>query len=289
MSRPLALVLGRQAGLLLGSRLSDSYRLLRFEGGPLRLVFEVLARGAHIVHIEHSIVHLVAARLGGARVVFHPAPDTPQWALGLADVLVVRTDTEREHYERKCPGRYVAVVPQGIDAAPYLKYNRRTPDPARPLKLLHLGQQGMPLEVLAQLRLQRVQALLTIAGSGPRLGLLRARSRALGLAGQVTFAAPAWGEYKAKLLRDADVLFVGGEGGEALEGMAAGVVPVEAGETPEAAVSAVAGLHADRARLARMSHAGRQRILSEHSLERMADDFTAIYSLLVSWPASQAG
>ena len=289
MTRPRALVLGREAEPLLGSRLAASFSLSRFEGSALALAAEILRRGAHIVHIDGSAAHVAAAKLCGARVVYHSGARAPHWGLKLADVLVVETDAQREALEARLPGHCIAVVPPVIDPAPYLRYNRRAPDPGTPLKLLHLGELATPLEVLARLREQRVTALLTIAGGGPGYSPLRARAQALGLAGQVTFAAPAWGEYKAKLLRDADVLLVGDQGREALEGMAAGVVPVEARQSPDAAVSTVAGLDSDRARLARMSHAYRQRILADHSLERMADDFGAIYSLLLPWPASQAG
>jgi glycosyltransferase involved in cell wall biosynthesis len=232
----------------------------------------------------------VAAKLCGARVVFHIPHQgrAANWLLRLADVIVLRSHDEREAYEASLPGRYIAVVPQGIDPAPYLRYNRRAPDPLTPLKLLHFGEQGHALEALARLREEGLQCRLTIAGSGPQT-LLRSRARELGLSGEITFAAPAWDDYKAKLLRDADVLLVASEDSEALEGMAAGVVPVVMSAGPDAVAKAIAALDADRAELARRSHACRQRVQCEHSLERMADDFSAIYSVLIPWPASQAG
>jgi glycosyltransferase involved in cell wall biosynthesis len=72
--------------------------------------------------------------------------------------------------------------------------------------------------------------------------------------------------------------------------MAAGVVPVgEDNAEPEAMATVLARLHADRAELARLSQGGRQRVQSAFSLERLADDLSAIYSILIPWPASRAG
>jgi glycosyltransferase involved in cell wall biosynthesis len=288
VSRPVALVHGAQAAALVKSSLAAAYALVPFEGNALQLAAAVLRHGAQIVHLQSSAAHVVAAKLCGARVVFQISNslNVTGWELRLADAVVVRSHEEREAYEAMLPGRYIGVVSHGIDATPYLRYNRRSPDAASALKLLHFGEHAKPLEVLARLRQQGVTALLTIAGSGP--ALLRAKARALGVAAQVTFAPPAWGDYKIKLLRDADVLLVPGEA--LLEGMAAGVVPVgEDNAEPEATAALVARLHADRVELARLSQGGRQRVQSAFSLERLADDLSAIYSILIPWPASQAG
>ena len=292
MSRPVALVHGAHAASLVKSSLANAFTLVPFEGNALQLAAAVLRHDAQIVHVESSTAHLVAAKLCGARVVFqicNPVNVT-NWALRLADAIVVGSHEERQAYEAMLPGRYIGVVPEGIDAAPYLRYNRRTPDAASALKLLHFGEQAKPLEVLARLRERGVTARLTIAGSGPRQTLLRAKARALGLAGEINFAPPAWGHFKVKLLRDADVLVLPAERDELLQGMAAGVVPVgEHNEDVEALAVSIARLHADRAELARLSQRGRQRVQSTFSLERLADDLSAIYSILIPWPASRAG
>jgi glycosyltransferase involved in cell wall biosynthesis len=292
VSRPVALLLGPYAAPLLKSSLAAAYSLVRFDGNALQLAAAVLRHGAHIAHVQGSAAYVVAAKLCGARVVFH-IPDgvrASRWVLRMADAVVVRSQEEGEAYEAMLPGQYIGVVPHGIDAAPYLRYNRRTPDAASAIKLLHFGYHGMPLEVLARLREQGVWARLTIAGSGPRHALLRTKARLLGLSAQVTFAPPAWGDYKLKLLRDADVLLIPSEAEERLEAMAAGVVPIGEGkDDADAIAAAVATLHVDRAGLARSSHACRQRIQSAFSLERLAEDFTAIYAILIPWPASRAG
>jgi glycosyltransferase involved in cell wall biosynthesis len=49
---------------------------------------------------------------------------------------------------------------------------------------------------------------------------------------------------------------------------------------PEAIAQALAILDADRARLARMGAASRERVLGAYSIERLADDFAALYGNL---------
>jgi glycosyltransferase involved in cell wall biosynthesis len=286
--RPVALLVGRQPRALLGTALRDAYALVAFRGNALQLAAAIVRHGAQIAHIEGSVSCVVAAKAAGARVLFQPPQQVARWGLRLADILVARTHPEREAYEAMLPEQSIAVVPHGIDPAPYLRYNRRPAHAAAPLRLLQFGPLAESIDALALSR-SRVRApRLTISGSGHEETRLRAKVRELGLEGEVTFAGAAWGEYKAKLLNDADVLLGAAEGASLLEAMAAGVVPIAASDAAVIAKDIVR-LHCDRAELARLSRAGRQRVLSEHSLERLAEDFSAIYSLLIAWPASQAG
>jgi glycosyltransferase involved in cell wall biosynthesis len=314
-------------------------KLARFAASPLQLAAAVLRHDARIVHINCSLnakawwrdlAYLVVAKLCGARVVFqkhggsleqftaNPAFATfVRAVLKMADAIVVLSHAEMKAYEAFVPGQNVAVVPNGIDPAPYLKYNRRPADPAAPLKLLYIGRlaprKGLTetIDSLALLA-PSVRPQLIIAGSGPEEPRLRSQVREAGLNGHVTFAGPAWDEYKIKLLNNADVLLLPsyseGLPYSLLEAMAAGVVPIvtPVGAIPDVvhegqhgrfvpvqdarAISEVLkSLSEDRAALARMSQACRSRILSSYSLERLSDDFTAIYSILLPWPASQAG
>jgi glycosyltransferase involved in cell wall biosynthesis len=314
-------------------------KLARFVASPLQLAAAILRHDARIVHINCSLnakawwrdlAYLMVAKLCGARVVFQKHGGSleqftanPAFAalvravLRMADAIVVLSHAEMNHYEQFVPGQNVAVVPNGIDPAPYLKYNRRSADPAAPLKLLYIGRlaprKGLAetLDALALLA-PGARPELIIAGSGPEELRLRTQVRELGLNRQVTFAGPAWDEYKIKLLNNADVLMLAsyseGLPYSLLEGMAAGVVPIvtPVGAIPDVvhdgqhgrfvptrdarAISEVLkSLNEDRAALARMSQACRNRILSGYSLERLAEDFTAIYSISLPWPASQAG
>jgi len=63
------------------------------------------------------------------------------------------------------------------------------------------------------------------------------------------------------------------------------------GRDPQAIARAIAALDADRARLARMAAACRERIATSYSIERLAEDFTMLYQKLErkSWAPSQAG
>jgi glycosyltransferase involved in cell wall biosynthesis len=290
VSLPVALVHGARATSLVKSSLANAFTLVPFEGNALQLAAAVLRHDAQIVHVQSSTAHLIAAKLCGARVVFEISSDVQKSVLRFADAIVVRSHEEREAYEALLPGRYIGVVAEGIDAAPYLRYNRRAPDAASALKLLHFGEQAKPLEVLARLRERGVSARLTIAGGAPGQTLLKAKARTLGIGGEVNFAPPAWGHFKVKLLRDADVLMLPSEREELLQGMAAGVVPVgENNEDADALALSIARLDADRAELARLSRGARQRVQSAFSLERLADDLSAIYSILIPWPASRAG
>jgi glycosyltransferase involved in cell wall biosynthesis len=238
--------------------------------------------------------------------------------LKLADSLVVLSQDDLKAYQAFVPGQHVAAVPNAIDPAPYPKHGRAPADATAPLKLLYIGRlaagKGLSesLEALALLRAEGISPRLIIAGSGSEETHLRSRVRELGLGAQVSFAGPARGEDKMSLLCNADVLLLPsyseGLPYALLEGMAAGAVPIvtQVGAIPDVVSNGVHGLfvpvkdspsiaraigllHADRTRLARMSQACRGRIASTYSLERLAGDFTAIYSGLLAWPASQAG
>lgn len=323
-----------------GRNETRSGRLARLAASPFQLAATILRQDAAIVHINSSLnakawwrdlAYVVVAKLCGARVVFqkhggeiHEFARNPLFAafvkaaLKLPDALVVLSQPELQAWRGFVPGQTVAAVPNGIDAALYLKYNRQPAHPSAPLKLIYIGRlaprKGLAetIEALALARAAGVTARLVLTGSGPEEARLRTRVRSLGLAHQVTFAGPAWGDYKARLLNNADVLLLPsyseGLPYSLLEGMAAGVVPVvtPVGAIPEVVSDGVHGrfvplqnsqaiakiiisLDADRPALARMSQACRKRIASAYSLERLAVDFSALYSRLCPWPASQAG
>ena len=310
-------------------------KLARFVASPFQLAAAIIANDAQIVHVNCSLnakswwrdlAYVVVAKLCGSRVVFQKhGGDLKRFSrkagfsrivkavLKLPDVIVVLSQAELRQYEAFVPGQNIAVVPNGIDPSPYQKYNRRPADPSARLKLLYIGRlaagKGLS-ETLDALTLLNEKPHLTIAGSGPEEARLRAQVRELDLTEHVTFAGPAVGEYKTKLLNNADVLLLPsyseGLPSSLLEGMAAGVVPIvtPVGAIPDvvtdqglfvpvsdaAAISEkILFLDNNRADLARMSQACRHRIASAYSLERLADDFTAIYSILIPWPASQAG
>jgi glycosyltransferase involved in cell wall biosynthesis len=339
--------------LLMGSALAERFGLEHFqvgsEGrreGPLGLLARMLASpfqlasalarsGAEIVHVNTSLsakawwrdlAYVAVAKLYGARVVYQVhGGDARSFyapllraALRLADVVVVLAKSELADLRSLVPN--VVMVPNAIDARPFLQQRRAPAAPGAPLRLVHIGRlvktKGVfdMLEGLALARGQGVAAHLVIAGDGPELPALEQAVRDLSLEGQVEFPGPVFGERKAALLGAADVLLFPTYHKEGLpyallEGMAAGLVPVvtRVAAIPDVVTAGVHGLFVpaqdpkaiaralamltDRTLLARMSAACRERIAAAYSIERLADDFTALYRKLETrtWAPSQAG
>jgi glycosyltransferase involved in cell wall biosynthesis len=300
-------------------------RLARLALSPFALALAVLRRGAAVVHLNTSLnakawwrdlVYLLVAKACGARVVLQVhggALDRFMYVLRSAlrwpDAVVVLSRREQDSWRRHVPGQNIALLPNGIDCAPYLKYKRSVPSPGEPLRLVYIGRlapgKGLAetVEALALARSTGVAARLVIAGNGPEEARVRARVRELGLECEVRFAGPTIGEDKALLLSQTDVLclpsYSEGLPYALLEAMAAGVVPVvtRVGGIPDvvqdgvhgrfvplqdadAIAQAIEALSHDRALLARMSAACRKRIAGAYSIERVAGEFSSLYSTL---------
>jgi glycosyltransferase involved in cell wall biosynthesis len=308
-----------------GRREGAAARLLRLAVSPFTLAAAVLRRGASVVHLNTSLnarawwrdlAYLLVAKACGARVVLQVHGGAlDRFAYGLraalrwADVVVVLSQQEYDAWRRRVPGQNVALLPNGIDCAPYLAQERAAPMAGEPLRLVYIGRlaegKGLTetIEALALARGNGVAAQLVIAGNGPAEAGLRAQVRELDLEREVRFAGPVVGADKAGLLGQADALCLAsyseGLPYALLEAMAAGVVPIatRVGGIPDvmqegvhgafvppqdadAIARAIEALARDRARLARMSVRCRQRIAGAYSLERVAADFSILYSSL---------
>ncbi|HKW36906.1 MAG TPA: glycosyltransferase family 4 protein [Burkholderiales bacterium] len=312
------------------SRAAFAWRLLT---SPLRLAATILARRAAIVHINtalnaraywRDLAYLIVARICGARVLWQVhGGSLPQPFFGasrilagflratlrLPHALVVLARVELEAYREFVPGQRVLLLPNGIDCASYAAVVRTRHDPASPLRLAYVGrlarEKGLDdaLQGLALARAGGARARLVVAGSGPERLRLRRRADELGLAGEVSFEGPVFGEDKARLLgaTDATLFASHGEGlpYALLESMAAGVpaIATSVGGIPDVVVDGVHGLlvpprdargiaraieklAADRELLARMSAACRQRIAAGYSIDRLAEQFRSLYSEL---------
>lgn len=275
-----------------------------------------------------DLTYAVVARLCGARVLFQVHGGalrafTRRWhallrpLLALPHVAVVLSRVEQAAWRDIVPRQEVVVVPNGVARA---AGRRAAPRAGEPLRLVYIGRlaprKGLPeaLDALAAARSAGVEARLAIAGSGPEEQPLRSQAQRLGLGSEVSFCGPVDGEGKARLLGEADVLLLASHSEglpyALLEAMAAEVVPVvtpvggmpdvvQPGQhglfvppgDPGAIARAIEALARDRARLARMSAACRERIAHGYSLERVADDFGRIYRRLEGriWAPSQAG
>jgi glycosyltransferase involved in cell wall biosynthesis len=230
--------------------------------------------------------------------------------LKLPDALVVLAQSEFDAYREFVPGQPVIAIPNGIDYAPLARARRAPCAKGAPLRLVYVGrlarEKGL-FETLKGLRLARsrgVSAELVIAGSGPAEPELRERIEALGLRDAVSLSGAVFGEAKAELLGRADVFvlpsYSEGLPYALLEAMAAGAVVIA---TPVGAIGDVMsdGLHGrlvpvrdaaaigaaiesltDRARLARMSAACRERVVAAYSIGRVAERFAQLYAELTS-------
>ena len=309
---------------------SAPQRLARLALSPLALAWTILRRDATLVHLNTSLnarafwrdaAYLLVAKLCGARVVLQKHGGTLErfcgaspWKgflveriLGLADAVVVLSRKELREYRDRLPRQNVVLLPNGIDLYPFRKLAHKAPGGA--LRLIYIGRLaprkglGEILDAMALLRGRGVAATLVVAGSGPDEAALRARAATLGLGEAVSFAGAAYGERKAALLAEADVLLLPsyseGLPYSLLEGMAAGAVPVvtPVGAIPDvvergrqglyvpvgdagAIAAAVTELAADREALARMAAASRTRVASAYSVERLAADFASLYGAL---------
>jgi glycosyltransferase involved in cell wall biosynthesis len=302
--------------------------LARMVASPFQLAAAFARSGAEILHVNTSLslksywrdlMYVAVAKLCGVRVVYqvHGGSVEDLWKPALRatlrwpDVVVALSKTELDEIRALAPEQNVALVPNAIDCAPYLQLRRPSAQAATPLRLVHLGRLIRPkgvfemVEGLALAQRQGVAAHLVIAGDGPAAAELREAVDRLGLAAQVTFAGPRFGEAKVKLLGEADVLVFPTYHREGLpyallEAMAAGVVPITTRvaaipdvvtegvhglfvppRDPEAIAQALVTLDADRGSLARMGAASRERVLAAYSIGRLADDFAALYRSLL--------
>jgi glycosyltransferase involved in cell wall biosynthesis len=308
-------------------------RWARLVLSPLRLAMAVLARGAAIVHLNTSLnagaywrdlAYLIVARSCGARVLYQVHGGVlPQqffrgralsaflrWTLRIPDAIVVLAQAELEAYRAFVPAQQVLVLPNAIDCAPYARVSRPRSDPAQPLRLAYLGRlirsKGVHelVQAMSMAKAHGIKARLVIAGSGPEEPALRDYADELGVASDVRFSGPVFGERKIAMLAQADAFVLATYHAEGLpyallEAMAAGLPVVTTrigaipdvveegvhglfvpGSDPDAIYRAIAALSADRDLLARMSAACRTRVAEAYSMERLAGELYRLYSAM---------
>jgi glycosyltransferase involved in cell wall biosynthesis len=306
---------------------STAGRLARFLLSPFALAAAIVRRDIALVHINTSLnakaywrdlAYLVMAKLCGVRVVLQKHGGSlrefsggglfaafVRATLRLADAIVVLSRAELAEYRERLPGKNVLLLPNGIDLGPLPERGAPSREPVRAIYIGRLAPRKGLDEILDAFSLLQGKnvARLVIAGSGPDEAALKARVQSLGLDEDVRFAGPAYGEHKARLLRESDLLLLPsyseGLPYALLEAMAAGVVPVvtRVGAIPDVVeegvhgafvplreagpiAGAIAALAADRALLLRMSAACRRRVAAEYSIERLGAGFAALYSQL---------
>ncbi|MBI3526273.1 MAG: glycosyltransferase family 4 protein [Betaproteobacteria bacterium] len=297
------------------------------------LAATVITHRVMIVHLNTALntrafwrdfAYLIAAKICGAKVLYqvHGGALPHRFfernrilsallrgVLQLPDAIVVLAKCELDAYRKFVPGQQVLLFPNAIDCAPYEKFLRGRSDPAAPLRLLYIGrlaqEKGLAETLLGfkYARAQGVKVQFFIAGSGPEEVSLKQLAGELGLAEDVSFVGPVFGEDKLKLLvaADAFVLASYAEGlpYALLESMAAGVpvIVTRVGAIPDVvaerihglfvpprdpgAIShAIATLASNRRLLARMSTACRERVVGDYSIDRLAGKFCGLYAEL---------
>jgi len=320
-----------------GRRESVFGRLGRLLISPLLLATAILRRDAALIHLNtalniraywRDLAYLCVAKICGARVVYQVHGGAlPQRffrnsgvlaaflrkTLSLPDAVVVLAQSEFEAYRMFLPGRRIVHIPNGIDCGAYPQYRRANCPSGEPLKLVYVGrlaQEKGLLEALEGLRLaltQGVRAQLVIAGGGPEASYFQQRAEQLGLAGEVSFVGPIFGEKKIRMLAESDAFVLATYHPEGLpyallEAMASGlpVITTRIGAIPDVVADGVHGLFVpcrdagaicsailtltDRVRLAQMSAACRSRIAAAYSIERVGDAFCHLYSQLCTVP-----
>jgi glycosyltransferase involved in cell wall biosynthesis len=230
--------------------------------------------------------------------------------LKYTDVIILLGFEEEKSYKQFVPDARIEVIPNAIDARA-LTSEPLSHDKHAPLQLIYLGRlvrsKGIfeVLDALASLIKQGRDLRLTIGGIGPEAVHLRERVINLGLDGQVVFAGLVSGEIKDKLWRESHVFvfptYHEGLPYSLLEAMAAGAVPIITpvgaipdvmhdevhgvfikSKDPSALACAIAMLDDDRLKLARMSEAGRKRVLENYTVAHLVESLSSVYFSLIT-------
>ena len=230
--------------------------------------------------------------------------------LSMPDVVVLLANVELDAYRRFVPKQHLVLAANAIDAGSLVATPIKSKS-AGSLQLVYLGRlarnKGIyeAVEAVGALVKEGRDLFLSIAGSGPEEAALKQRVDELGLSKHVYFPGPLFGAAKDALWSASDIFVfstfhVEGLPYALLEAMAAGAVPITTrvgaipdvmqdgvhgllveAQDPAGLARAIARLDDDRDALARMAAAGRQRVLAEYTVERLAQDFKRIYASLI--------
>jgi glycosyltransferase involved in cell wall biosynthesis len=226
-----------------------------------------------------------------------------------SDVVVVLSQEELRCHQAFSPAAKFIRIPNAIMVDGLLDPIAPA-DPAQPLKLVFVGrlarEKGVfeAVEALPLLRVSGRQVELQIAGAGPDESELRTLASRLGVESMVKFVGPIFGAAKSRFWASADVFVFPTFHKEGLpyallEAMAAGTPPVTCAvaaipdvmidgvhglfvpsKDAQALATGLARLYDDRGLLRRMAQAGRDRVLENYTVARLATDFRGLYSAL---------
>lgn len=232
-----------------------------------------------------------------------------RWVLSLPDVVVLLAQVELDAYMHFVPGQHLVVAANAINAKRLVAKPIKNKT-AGPLRLVYLGrlarEKGIyeAFEAIGFLVKNGRNLYFSVAGSGPEEAAIKQRVDELGLSEYVRFLGPLFGDAKDMLWSASDIFvfptYREGLPYALLEAMAAGAVPITTrvggipdvmqdgvhgllveAKDPAGLARAIARLDDDREALACMAAAGRQRVLAEYTVERLAQDFKRIYASLI--------
>lgn len=268
-------LLGHVAGLWRLAGRSDVLHLMANSGWSWHL----FAAPALLVGALRRVPVVVNYRGGGAAEFLARSAPLVRLTMRLAARLVVPSRFLVEVFARH--GMPAEVVPNIVDLA---RFSRRGPrDPSTPPHLVvarnlePLYDNPTALRAFALLRRRWPSARLTIAGSGPQAGELRALAQSLGLADAVHFTGSLDRDAMAALYRSADLMLnpslADNMPNSVLEAMASGLplVSTNVGGVPWIVRDGETGLLVPAGHAEAMAEAA-LRVLGEPGLwQRMAD------------------
>lgn len=313
-----------------GRQESALQKLRRYFLSPFELALALLRYRPHIVHLNTSLdkkaywrdwSYLLVAKLSGAKVVnqvhggalprdFFAGSALLTWLLRrfirFSDAVSILSCEEYRAYTDFAPQAHIVHIPNAIDPVALLG-EIRSPDRARPLKLVYVGrlarEKGLfeAVAAVAALRAEGRPVSFEIAGDGADAEALQEEVNKLGMNKVVHFLGPVFGAKKYALWQAADVFvfptYAEGLPYALLEAMAAGTptIACPVGAIPDvmqdgvhgiyvprrnipAIAAAIARLDDERELLYRMALAGRQHVLQRYTVARLAEDFHRLYT-----------
>jgi glycosyltransferase involved in cell wall biosynthesis len=232
-----------------------------------------------------------------------------RWTLHQPDIVVLLAACEMAAYVDFAAGAKFELIANAV-ASESLNVNREPSSANAQLRITYIGRivdsKGVfeAVEALGILRRRGVEVSLAIAGSGPAEARLRQKAADAGVADRVRFLGAIFGPLKDRLWRESDVFVFPTYHREGLpyavlECMAAGCVPVvtRMGAIPDVVQNEVHGLFVEsrnpgsvadalqklndrRDLLQNMAANCVQRIRASYTVERLAEDFRALYRRL---------
>ena len=319
-----------------GRRENILQKTKRFFMSPFSLAVKIIATRPDIIHLNTSLeqksfwrdaVYLVVAKFFGKLTIYQVhGGKLPQhffdgnailtaflrWLLSRPDAIILLASAECKAYQSFSKIKRLLVIPNAIDLESYSIRSAKQLSP-RKIKLGYIGRlahdKGIfeAIEALGILRKSGFKnVVLSIAGSGPAEGDLRAKVKTLGLDTSVTFTGPIFGENKLSFWRQMDIFIFPtfhreGLPYTVLESLASGtpmIIVPEGGisdvikegvhgifvppHDPGAVAAAVQTMVLDRERTQKMSFECIARAQEFYGINRMVHQFSELYKDLLS-------